>query len=427
MNPGADVPDEAAEWHRVAEERRRQLERLQQQRLYAIAARGLATSRRAAWIARRVVEPVRSAGLLMARSAAAAPSRLRAADRERALRAALAALPVPSTASEAPASTLVTAVIVTAAQPERLDALLSALDRLAVRALVVDNAGVTAVAEVVAAHPSAQRLRLATPRSYAEANEHAIAHVATPWTLLLNDDVLPLEDTWLDRMLAAAEASAHAAQVGTPDGTPERAPAVLGATSGGPVVAVGAQLVHGRRGWLGGAAVDLTVQHAGIGLVVEGPHVRPIHLDRGCIARPHVEQRDVPAATAACLLVRTALHRRVGGLHPGFDYGMEDVDLCLRLGAYGRVIVALDAVLLHEEGATRLADRHHAGDRRARNARQAKNRALLTARHGPALRRDLLGGMRAPASTWKLPCAPTVASAGTSSPGTSAGSGWWVG
>jgi hypothetical protein len=33
------TPDEAAEWHRVAEERRRQLERLQDQALYRTAPR----------------------------------------------------------------------------------------------------------------------------------------------------------------------------------------------------------------------------------------------------------------------------------------------------------------------------------------------------------------------------------------------------
>jgi hypothetical protein len=71
---------------------------------------------------------------------------------------------------------------------------------------------------------------------------------------------------------------------------------------------------------------------------------------------------------------------------------MEDVDLCLRLAARGEVVVALDAVLLHEEGATRLR-----GDRRARTRRQQANRQLLDARHGPGLHRTLaLAALRAP-------------------------------
>jgi len=92
----------------------------------------------------------------------------------------------------------------------------------------------------------------------------------------------------------------------------------------------------------------------------------------------------VPAATAACLLVDVAAYRAVGGFHHGFDYGMEDVDLCLRLAARGGIVVALDAVLLHEEGATRLR-----GDRRARTTRQQANRRLFDARHGAQLQRSL--------------------------------------
>ena len=350
--------DDAAEWHRIAEERRQQLERLQRARLYVVAARGLDLTRRAGVRLRRVLDPLRAAVLLAARSLRAVPRRAGAGRRERALRAALAALPAPPTGPGAPTAADVTAVVVTAAQPVRLGVLLAALDRVGVASVVVDNAGIPAVAEVVARHPRATRLRLDTPVPYAAANAVALAEVATPWALLLNDDVAPLEDGWLPRLLAAAVP-----------------------VDGPPAVAVGAVLVHGRRGWLGGPAVDLTVQHAGIGLELDGPLVRPVHLDRGRRPAPAPGARDVLAATGACLLLDVAAVRAVGGLHEGFDYGMEDVDLCLRLGRVGPVRVATDAVLLHEEGATRLR-----GDRRARAARQRANRRLLDARHGPALR-----------------------------------------
>jgi GT2 family glycosyltransferase len=358
LPPAEGAPlDDAAEWHRIAEERRLQLERLQQQRLYTLAAKALARLRRARWVLRGLIDPPRSILVRTARSVLALPRRLTAARREADLRAELALLarPVPDHGGPAPAD--ITAIIVTAAQPDRLDTLLAALDRVGVAALVVDNAGVSATATVVERHRHARHIRLAAPRPYAAANDVAITQVTTPWVLLLNDDVAPLEDTWLDRMCAAA----------------------LGTT-----VAVGAQLVHGRRGWLGGEALDLTVQHAGIGFQLTGPLAHPVHLDRGRSPRPRMAVRSVPAATAACLLVDAAAYREVGGLHHGFDYGMEDVDLCLRLAAVGQVVVALDAMLLHEEGATRLL-----GDRRARAARQQANRRLLDARHGPQLRRRL--------------------------------------
>jgi len=349
--------DEASEWHRIAEERRLQLERLQSQPLYRTAAAALAASRRLGHALSRILEPPRRAGVLLGRSAVALPARLRARGTEDRLRAVLEQLPVPVGAI-VPRSD-VTAVIVTADQPRRLDALLAALSGLEVPALVVDNAGVTENARVVASHRNARRIVLDVPLRYAEANERAIAEVTTPWILLLNDDVTPLDDRWLDRMLSAADAG---------------------------TVAVGAQLVHGARGLLGGEAVDGRVQHAGIGMVLDGPLARPVHLWRG--ARPVVEDavRVVPAVTAACMLVRADAHRAVGGFHDGFDYGQEDVDLCLRLATKGKLRVAHGAVLLHEEGATRLSA-GRGGDRRVRARRQTANRALLDARHAPRLRR----------------------------------------
>jgi GT2 family glycosyltransferase/glycosyltransferase involved in cell wall biosynthesis len=355
--PAGAPDDDAAEWHRIAEERRLQLERLQQQRLYMLAAGLVARIRRARWALRRLLDPPRATSVRWARSLLAVPRRLSAARREAGLRGDIARLPRPLPDHAGPRPQDITAVIVTAAQPDRLDALLAALGRVGVAALVVDNAGVPATAAVIARHEHATGLRLSTPHTYAAANAAAIAHVVTPWLLLLNDDVAPLEDTWIDRLCAAAV---------------------------GPTVAVGAQLVHGRRGWLGGEALDLTVQHAGIGFELVGPLARPVHLERGSEPQPRIVTRTVLAATAACLLVDADAYRSVGGLHQAFDYGMEDVDLCLRLATRGRIVVALDAVLLHEEGATRLR-----GDRRTRAARQQANRRLLDARHGPQLRRRL--------------------------------------
>ena len=352
--------DEAREWHRIAEERRRQLERMQDRALYATAAAALGRGRRAIGLARRVVEPAVEVVGIIGRSAIALPSRARAGRRERDLRERLALLPPP--ADRAAQRHDVTAVIVTASQVDRLDALLGALSRIGVATIVVDNAGVPGIAQVAARYEHVRRIVLTSARSYSEANELAIAEVATAWTLLLNDDVAPLDDTWLDRMLAAAD-----------DRT----------------VAVGAQLVHGRRGFLGGRAVDGTVQHAGVGFLLDGPLARPLHLGRGRPPMPVDGSREVPAATAACLLIRTDVHRLVGGFHPGFDYGSEDVDLCLRLAEHGAIRIALDAVLHHEEGATRLA-RGPGRSRTERARRQSANRRLLDARQGPLLRRQVV-------------------------------------
>ena len=68
-------PDDAAEWHRIAEERRRQLERLQDQALYRSAAAALRRGRRAAHLLRRTGEPVRRVSVRLGRSALATPAR----------------------------------------------------------------------------------------------------------------------------------------------------------------------------------------------------------------------------------------------------------------------------------------------------------------------------------------------------------------
>ena len=358
---------DAHEWHRIAEERRQQLERLREDGRFRAAARALSVGRRVRRMLGTAVARPRGWAIRTCLSLLALPRRVTARARERRLRALVAALPMP--APSAPSTPdLVTAVIVTAAQPERLGRLLDQLARTGIRVLVVDNAGAGPIADIVGRHPHAEHVRVDGPIPFAAANELVIERITTPWILFLNDDVLPLEDSWLERMLAAADEA---------------------------TVAVGALLVHGPRRWTSGRGVDLTVQHAGIAFELRGPLPVPVHLGRGSAPSPSVEHPEVTAATAACLLVRTAAHRAVGGFHLGFDYGMEDVDLCLRLAAHGRIRVALDAVLLHEEGATRLAGAS-VDDRARRAARQHRNRTLLMARHGPRLRRELSTGGLAP-------------------------------
>ncbi|MEY3020273.1 MAG: hypothetical protein RLZZ272_1257 [Actinomycetota bacterium] len=305
--------------------------------------------------ARRAVLDVLAPLALVVRSARALPVRLGGSRRERALRSAVALTASKRTAARVgrPAGELVTAVVVTRDQPVHLDRLLRALAGLGVPVVAVANAASPATRELLDLRPLVRTV--ATPHvSYSAANNLGLAEVDTEWVLLINDDVEPVGATWLDELLEAADAG---------------------------TVAVGAQLVHARRGVLGGSATDLTVQHDGIDFEVTRAVPRPRHVGRGSVPEVTRAAEDVPAATGACLLVRTAPLRAIGGLDEGYEFGMEDVDLCLRLAEHGRVRIAHRAVLLHHEGATRLRD-----DRRQRRARQRANRRRFDERHGPALR-----------------------------------------
>jgi GT2 family glycosyltransferase len=95
------------------------------------------------------------------------------------------------------------------------------------------------------------------------------------------------------------------------------------------------------------------VQHAGIAIGQDGyPHnlYAGFPADHPAVIRP----RRLQAVTGACMLVRRATFERVGGFDERFRNSLEDVDLCLRIGAGGGVVrYCPDAVLTHLESATR--------------------------------------------------------------------------
>src|SRR5262249_20774650 len=107
------------------------------------------------------------------------------------------------------------------------------------------------------------------------------------------------------------------------------------------VAAVGARLIYPRRRGprLGRASLapDLPLQHRGISCRTHRGVPLPRNLGTGedPLGPLASAAANVPAATAACLLVRRAAFEAVGGFATGYDYGLEDVDFALRLRAAG--------------------------------------------------------------------------------------------
>ncbi|MBW3658414.1 MAG: glycosyltransferase [Actinobacteria bacterium] len=359
----------ADQWREVAESRRVALEKVRQHPVVKVLF----------WIAGWLLPPVRRArkratklereARKVASGVAQLPAKIDAPRREQALRRAIAALP-PAPASDR----RVSIVVLTRDGADNLARLLPALrartamDR--VELLVVDNASGPATRRFLAAlsesevgsaaaRPDVRVLRNDTNRSFSEANNQAAAEATGDVLLFLNDDVEPLSDGWLDRMLAAL----------APDD----------------VVAVGAQLVYPRRPLLGSRTRDLGVQHLGTELVpVAGGFPQARNVGEGRDPDPSLPVHEVAAATAACLAVERDAFEAAGGFDERYVYGAEDVDLCWSLRrAGGRVVVAPDAVLFHHEGETR----HRVDEVEARNRRQAANWDALAARFGPELRR----------------------------------------
>jgi GT2 family glycosyltransferase len=186
---------------------------------------------------------------------------------------------------------------------------------------------------------------------YATANNRAAALARGEFLALLNNDLVLLP-RWLEPMLAAHRA--------------------LGPRAG----LVGNLQLDART-----AALD----HAGIVINHQCKPVHdrtpPSHLER--VLRP---TRRVPAVTGACLLIERALWQQLGGFDEAFVNGGEDIDLCFRARAVGRVnAVALRSVV-----------RHHISQSANRKLRDEENSFRLARRWGDALAR----AARAPLLDW---------------------------
>ncbi|WP_095100492.1 glycosyltransferase [Pseudomonas sp. Irchel 3A5] len=160
-------------------------------------------------------------------------------------------------------------------------------------------------------------LRYPHPFNYSAINNFAVSHAHGDYLVLLNNDTAVIDGDWLGAML-------HHAQ------RPE-------------VGIVGAKLLF----------LDGAIQHGGVVLGLRGvadhPFVGDPMQSNGYLHRLQVDQ-NYSAVTAACLMIRTELYREVGGMdEASLAVSYNDVDLCLKVGQAGQLIVWTPyAVLMHE-------------------------------------------------------------------------------
>jgi len=171
---------------------------------------------------------------------------------------------------------------------------------------------------------------------YAEGNNIGLQYAKHKYVLLLNNDTLIIEKGWLKRIVQEMKQNPK-------------------------VGIIGVKLVYPN---------DL-IQHAGVtfGCEMGTNQMRPFHIGRmfsrerpepfhigRMFSRERPEfniQREVPAVTFACVLIRHELLKN--GLDETYERGcFEDVDFCLKVRKQGYKILYVPVELYHYEGATNL-------------------------------------------------------------------------
>jgi GT2 family glycosyltransferase len=173
---------------------------------------------------------------------------------------------------------------------------------------------------------------VANPRneSFSEACNQGAAMARGGLLLFLNNDIEPFEPGWLSELVACLwkqKAAAVASTLVCRDDEHAR------------------DFSHGYG-----------VQHRGLIFVTEDGRAVP-HLhgwEEDPLDDALGEDVECEAVAAACLLVSRSTFERVDGFTPGYFYGCEDVDFCLKLRAVGgRVVCSGRSVAVHHPASTR--------------------------------------------------------------------------
>ncbi|MBP3901808.1 MAG: glycosyltransferase family 2 protein [Blautia sp.] len=160
--------------------------------------------------------------------------------------------------------------------------------------------------------------------NYSAINNFGAAHARGEYIILLNNDTLVLTPGWIEEMLGVCqrrEVGAVGVKLLYPDGKIQHAGCVVG---------------------MGGIAGNM---------FVDMPSERTGYLHKASLLQ------DMSAVTAACMMVKTEVFRKIGGFEEKLAVAFNDVDLCLRIRKAGYLIVYDPYVqICHLESRTRGAE-----------------------------------------------------------------------
>lgn len=191
--------------------------------------------------------------------------------------------------------------------------------------VVADNGSTdNSIAMLQEKFPSVRIIRLDNNYGFAEGYNQALRQIDNEYTVLLNSDV-EVTPGWLDAPLAAMEADP-----------------TIAATQ--PKIRAQRNKEYFEYAGASGGYMDIYGYPYCRGRVL---HI--VEKDEGQYDTP----ADILWATGACLFVRTAVYKEVGGLDAGFFAHQEEIDMCWRLRSRGyRLVCTPQSVIYHVGGAT---------------------------------------------------------------------------
>jgi N-acetylglucosaminyl-diphospho-decaprenol L-rhamnosyltransferase len=195
---------------------------------------------------------------------------------------------------------------------------------LRVETIVVDNASHDGSPELIESEfPHVRLIRNHRNLGFARASNQAAKAAAAPILLMLNNDTV-MRPGAMQKMLDFL--ATH------PD-----------------VVAVGPKMVDGN-----GNPQTSGRNLPNLPAILHSVHViKWIGATRRAYRDYRKNERDpdcegaVPQLDAACLAIRRSAFEQCGGFDEGFEFGVEDVDLCIRLAAQGAIYYLPEAQILH--------------------------------------------------------------------------------
>lgn len=191
--------------------------------------------------------------------------------------------------------------------------------------IVADNGSTDGSIEMLEEKfPTVGIIRLEKNYGFAEGYNQALKQISHEYTVLLNSDV-EVTPGWLDALVAALDADSRIAAA-QPKIRAQRNKEYFeyAGAAGGYIDKYGYPYCRGR------------ILHI-------------IEKDKG----QYDTTADILWATGACLFVRTATYKEVGGLDATFFAHQEEVDMCWRLRSRGyRLVCMPQSVVYHVGGAT---------------------------------------------------------------------------